>query len=97
MPSCGATVTGDTTDELRARRDAACEADLVELRLDTVRDLDLAGALADRTCPVVVTCRPVWEGGRFRGSEEDRHGILRRALELGAEWVDLEWRGASRR
>ena len=88
-----ATVTGDTTDELRARRDAACEADLVELRLDTVRDLDLAGALADRTCPVVVTCRPVWEGGRFRGSEEDRHGILRRALELGAEWVDLEWRG----
>jgi 3-dehydroquinate dehydratase/shikimate dehydrogenase len=44
-------------------------------------------------CPVIVTCRPAWEGGRFTGSEEERHGILRRALALGAEWVDLEWRG----
>ncbi len=88
-----ATVTGETTDELRARRDAAHDADLVELRVDTVRDLDLAGALANRTRPVVVTCRPSWEGGSFRGSEEERHGILRRALELGADWVDLEWLG----
>ena len=88
-----ATVTAETTDELRARRDEVCDADMVELRLDTVRDLDLEGALADRTRPVLVTCRPVWEGGRFRGSEEERHGILRRALALGAEWVDLEWRG----
>ena len=30
---------------------------------------------------------------RFTGSEEERHAILRRALALGAEWVDLEWRG----
>ena len=88
-----ATVTAETTAELRARRDEACDADLVELRLDTVRDLDLEGALADRTRPVLVTCRPVWEGGQFTGSEDERHAILRRALELGADWVDLEWRG----
>ena len=91
-----ATVTADTTVELRARRDeASCAdgADLVELRLDTVRDLDLEGALADRTRPVLVTCRPVWEGGEFTGAEDERHAILRRALELGADWVDLEWRG----
>ena len=91
-----ATVTAETTAELRARRDKASHADgadLVELRLDTVRDLDLEGALADRTRPVLVTCRRVQEGGRFRGSEEERHDILRRALLLGADWVDLEWRG----
>ena len=91
-----ATVTGNTTAELRANRDAACEkgeADLVELRVDTVPDLDLEGALGDRPCPVLVTCRPTWEGGHFRGSEEERHRILRRALALGADWVDLEWRG----
>ena len=88
-----ATVTAATTAELRARRDEAHDADLVELRLDTVCDLDVEGALADRTRPVLVTCRPVWEGGRFTGSEEERHGILRRALALGADWVDLEWRG----
>ena len=90
-----ATVTGETTAELRARRDKASTigADLVELRLDTVRNLDLEGALADRTRPVIVTCRPTWEGGWFTGSEDERHGILRRALRLGADWVDLEWRG----
>ena len=90
-----ATVTAETTAELRARRDEASYADgadLVELRLDRVRDLDLEGALADRTRPVIVTCRPVREGGKFAGSEQERHAILRRALELGAEWVDLEWR-----
>lgn len=86
-----ATVTGETTEELRARRDAAGRADLVELRLDYVRQPDVAGALAGRRVPVIVTCRPVWEGGKFRGSEEERIRLLEQALELGAEYVDMEW------
>ncbi|MDA1093285.1 MAG: type I 3-dehydroquinate dehydratase [Acidobacteria bacterium] len=87
-----ATVTAETTAELRVARDVAgLEADLVELRLDSVRDLDLEGALSGRRTPVLVTCRPRWEGGAFSGSEEERRRILTRALALGAEWVDLEW------
>src|SRR5262245_2461851 len=86
------TVTGATTDELCRRRDAVPEADLVELRLDTVSDPSAAGALAGRRRPVVVTCRPEWEGGFFKGSEEERKRILADALALGAEYVDLEWR-----
>lgn len=86
-----ATVTAETTAGLRAARDAAAGADLVELRLDGVRDLDVEGALAGRSHAVIVTCRPVREGGRFGGSEEERRRILERAFELGAEWVDLEW------
>ena len=88
-----ATVTAETTAGLRAARDAASGADLVELRLDGVRDLDVDGALSGRAGPVLVTCRPVREGGRFAGSEEERRRILLRAFELGADWVDLEWRG----
>ena len=88
-----ATVAAKSMLDLRAQRDRAQGADLVELRLDAVGDLDVDGALAGRTCPVLVTCRPTWEGGHFVGSEEERHRILRRAFELGAEWVDLEWRG----
>ena len=87
------TVAAGSMSELRANRDSGHGADLVELRLDTVRDLDVDGALSGRTCPVIVTCRPTWEGGHFEGSEEERHAILRRALDLGAEWVDLEWKG----
>ena len=84
------TVTGQSTAELRMARDAAV-ADMVEVRLDGVADLDVAGALAGRGKPVVVTCRPQWEGGRFRGSEEERHRILAEAVSLGAEFVDVEW------
>lgn len=86
------TVTATTTAELRARRDAVCDVDLVELRLDGVRDPDVRGALADRRLPVIVTCRPAWEGGRFDGSEEERRRLLEQALEAGAEYADIEWR-----
>jgi 3-dehydroquinate dehydratase/shikimate dehydrogenase len=86
------TVTADTTAELRRKRDEVVGADLVELRLDTVSDPDVTGALADRRMPVVVTCRPPWEGGRFQGSEEERTRILADALAGGAEYVDVEWK-----
>jgi 3-dehydroquinate dehydratase/shikimate dehydrogenase len=86
------TVTGATTAELRQNRDAVADADLIELRLDTVSDPSVAGALAGRQRPVIVTCRPAWEGGHFKGSEEERRTILADALSLGAEYVDVEWR-----
>ena len=78
--------------ELRARRDAQPGADLVELRLDTVTAPDVAGALAGRRQPVVITCRPAWEGGGFGGSEEERRRVLLEACGLGAEYVDVEHR-----
>jgi len=86
------TVTAGTTADLIAARDAAMAGGLVELRLDGVADLDVARALHGRRAPVIATCRPVWEGGRFDGSEERRAAILERALALGAEYVDIEWR-----
>jgi 3-dehydroquinate dehydratase/shikimate dehydrogenase len=86
------TVTADTTAELRRRRDEVVDADLVELRVDTVRDPDAAAALADRTCAVIFTCRPQWEGGYFHGSEEERFALLQQACDLGADYVDIEWK-----
>ena len=78
--------------ELTAARDAAAAVDMVELRLDGVRDLDVAQALHGAHIPVIATCRPAWEGGRFEGSEEERRDVLARALALGAAYVDIEWR-----
>ena len=86
------TVTGRSMAELLAARDAATDGDMIELRLDGVADVDVAAALSGRRRPVVVTCRPQWEGGRFDGSEESRRDMLARALELGAEFVDVEWK-----
>src|SRR5581483_7384679 len=90
------TVTGRTMAELIAARDAATRADMVELRLDGVEDVNVRGALAGRRLPVIVTCRASWEGGHFDGSEECRKAILLEALEAGAEYVDVEWRAGFR-
>jgi len=91
-PMLCVTVTGETTAELRQKRDAVEDADVIEMRLDTVRDPAPAAALAGRRLPVIITCRPAWEGGSFTGSEDERKRILADALALGAEYVDLEWR-----
>jgi 3-dehydroquinate dehydratase / shikimate dehydrogenase len=70
---------------------AEVDADLVELRLDSMAAPDAEAALSDRRKPVIATCRPLREGGMFEGSEEERLRILRRAQDLGAEFVDIEW------
>jgi 3-dehydroquinate dehydratase/shikimate dehydrogenase len=86
------TVAGRSMAELLARREAVTAADMVELRLDGVADVDVGRALGGRRLPAIVTCRPVWEGGQFDGSEEERRGLLVEALACGAEYVDVEWR-----
>ena len=87
------TVSAPTLEELEeARIRAERDADLVELRLDGLRTIDVRAAIAGRARPVIVTCRPPWEGGRFDGSEEERRRILTAAVASDAEYVDLEWR-----
>ncbi len=66
-------------------------AKLVELRLDYVASrLNLQRLLKDRPCPVVITCRREQDGGKYTGSEEARQMVLREAIALQAEYVDLE-------
>lgn len=79
-------------EELRRARDAASFADIVEVRLDSVDHPDALGAIEGRRRPVIVTCRAAWEGGGFRGSEEERERILSEAQAAGAEFVDVEAR-----
>ncbi len=87
-------IAAASPDAVRRQRDAST-ADLVELRLDLMDRPDPDAAMAGRTRPVVVTCRAAWEGGRFQGSEAERLAILTRALELGADYIDLEWKAAA--
>ncbi len=90
------TVTADTARQMRERMTAAAAAgaDLVELRLDYLRDVGghtIEELLADRPCPVIVTVRAVWEGGRFGGSEAERLRLLIDAARAGADYIDLEY------
>jgi 3-dehydroquinate dehydratase/shikimate dehydrogenase len=88
---CAALNAGDTGATRAAmRRARAAGADLVELRLDLMREFDLAKLLADRPLPVVVTYRRADQGGSRQLDEDRRLEILNRALALGAEYVDVE-------
>ncbi|MCH8156186.1 MAG: shikimate dehydrogenase [Nitrospinae bacterium] len=65
-------------------------ADLLELRLDLMDERDPDILLKAATKPCIVTNRTKREGGQFRGSEEERVAILRKAMDAGVDYVDIE-------
>ena len=82
----------ETTVEkaIRAMARARRLADLVELRVDYMKNPGLELLLKGREKPCIVTNRRREEGGRYRGDEKSRLAILRQAIDLGSEFVDLE-------
>lgn len=87
----GVSLGAHTTAEAeRALQEIARSADIAELRLDFMVEYDLPRLLRNRPCPVIVTNRPEREGGRYRGSEQERVRPLLQAIDLGAEYVDVE-------
>jgi 3-dehydroquinate dehydratase/shikimate dehydrogenase len=66
-------------------------ARLIELRLDFLAKApDFKRLLHDKPCPMIATVRRPHDGGRWSGSEEERHMLLRQAIVGGFDWVDLE-------
>ena len=98
MPHLCVTITEPGTDEAldAARRAREGGAGLVEYRLDAMaRDrLDLARLVGDSPLDAIVTFRLPADGGLGRYGEIDeagRAGLLKKALELGAAYVDIEF------
>lgn len=95
-----AAVTAETVEGMIAEMKLAksVTADLVDLRLDHLKEFngeaDLAQLLNDRPLPAIVSYRPKWEGGLYEGDESARIAILYKAMELGAEYVDVELKAA---
>jgi 3-dehydroquinate dehydratase/shikimate dehydrogenase len=76
-------------EEWRAAAQAG--ADLVELRIDCLRrDPDMKRILKNRPTAMVFTVRRGVDGGLWRGHEDRREQLLREAIVMGAEFVDLE-------
>jgi 3-dehydroquinate dehydratase/shikimate dehydrogenase len=72
------------------RRAKGAGADLAELRLDCMDEFDLQRILDYRPLPLIVTFRRRDQGGQRECEESRRLAELSRALELGAEFVDVE-------
>jgi 3-dehydroquinate dehydratase-1 len=79
-----------TREAIEKMERAAYLADIVELRIDRMRNPDLEELLRAKRIPVIVTNRRREEGGGFAGTEEERIEILVRAVGLGADYVDVE-------
>ena len=70
---------------------AEAGVELVELRIDCLRrEPDLKRILKERPTPLVFTIRRGVDGGLWRGNEEKRQQMLREAVALGVDYVDLE-------
>jgi len=65
-------------------------ADLIELRVDYLRNAGLGLLFQNRKKPFIVTHRRKEEGGRYRGDERKRLGVLQEAIDLGTDYVDVE-------
>jgi 3-dehydroquinate dehydratase type I len=77
---------------IEAIKEANFLADFIELRADYLKDPKLTDLMKIRKKPLIVTNRRKEEEGRYRGNEPERFKVLKEAIRLGAEYVDVEMR-----
>ena len=77
---------------LAAAKAAESLADVIEIRLDSLNEPEVAPFLAQLQKPLLFTCRPTWEGGNYAGEESARIDLLCQAVKGGAAYVDIELR-----
>lgn len=66
-------------------------AKLIELRLDYLAKApDFKRLLDSRPCPIIATFRRKEDGGRWKGTEEERQMLIRQAIVAGVDYIDLE-------
>jgi 3-dehydroquinate dehydratase type I len=82
----------ETTVEkaLTAVKEAHRWADLIELRADYLKRIKLTPLLENRQKPFIVTHRRKEEGGKYKREEKKRLSVLQEAIDLGADYVDVE-------
>ncbi|XAR52529.1 3-dehydroquinate dehydratase [Bertholletia excelsa] len=91
-----APVLADSVDQMLVQMRKAKElgADLVEVRIDHLKNFspqhDLEILVKQCPLPTLFTYRPTWEGGQYDGDEAARQAAQRRAMELGADYIDIE-------
>ena len=70
---------------------STCDAELVEHRMDFLKTkAEFSEIYSYNNTPIIATCRPISEGGKFTGSETERIDLLIQAIESGASFVDVE-------
>lgn len=70
---------------------AANQCDLVEVCLDRLhKEPDVKDMISGCKKPVLISCRPPHEGGKFDGTEDERLALLRMAILAAPDYVELD-------
>lgn len=70
---------------------ASRHCDLIELCLDHLaKEPDIAEMIDGIDKPILISCRRPEDGGHYAGTEEQRQGLLRKAIIAGPAYIELE-------
>jgi len=87
---CASAIEPTPDQTRRVMLEAAPWADLFEWRLDFLSPANVPPTLDDFPRPLILTCRPGSDGGRFQGDEAARAALLRQAAALAPDYLDVE-------
>ncbi|MGV1097792.1 type I 3-dehydroquinate dehydratase [Thiovibrio sp. JS02] len=87
---CVSIAGADVAEALALAKKNEAVADVLEIRLDSMRQPAIAPFLAELAKPLLFTHRPAWEGGACQDEEEKRIALLMEAAAGGAAYVDIE-------
>ena len=90
---CAVVTSKNIKDALAGMKNAE-SADILELRLDFIKSAspeNLKNLIQKSAKPLIAACRPKSFGGFFNGTESQRLDLLRKSIELGADFVDVEF------
>lgn len=89
---CVSIAGGTVVDALDIASSVSSQADVLEIRLDYLREPAISPFLEALETPLLFTNRPVWEGGLSSDDEEERIELLLEAVSKDAGYIDLELR-----
>ncbi len=87
-------VVASVTSKDEAKEAESLGADIIEVRVDLAEGDPQAlveSIYHDIECPIIVTIRPEFEGGKFKGSDEERLHLFK-SLAPYAGFIDVELR-----
>jgi len=88
---CIPIMANDTDSALKKMAKANTLADIIEIRLDVMKEFDLKELIESATNPILITYRSKREGGEGSADYGTRVHYLLDAMEAGADYVDVEF------
>lgn len=88
---CAATAAKHPSDLTTLIEPVRDKVDVVEIRLDLMVQPEVENCITSLPdIPLLFTNRPLWEGGKYSGSEKDRTTVLKDAIAADVAYIDIE-------